>query len=392
MSRYEAPRGEDVHYVRANGTEKPERVKARALTLANTQAVAKMLEDGYLADLPIVIAAISNPRFSCTDRMIGINDHGSGPRRVMSWEELSRYGVDFYRCKGIDPSRIAGEVPRHDSCSGSLSDAYFPRFFFLIILGLAGQFVDRKLYARSRTGSAPPGFQPVADFFKLLGKESVIPEEADKRMFTLAPVFALGAVIASSFSFPCGTQNPCLHSKGTFWWCCTCFSFRRSPSSWWPGIFFDLLDPRGSAVNHAAVRLRDPAPDSGDLPALLANTWSISGLVQYYTSHPGRWLFNLIGLAVAMVTLLGKLEKVPFDIPEAETKIVAGTFTEYSGRFSRSSDWPSTPRPSFQRPLWRPSFCPSVSGWRPGSHFSCTLRRSWQSLPFLLSCARFSRG
>jgi len=32
------------------------------------------------------------------------------------------------------------------------------------------------------------------------------------------------------------------------------------------------------------------------------------------------------------VALLGKLEKVPFDIPEAETEIVAGTFTEYSGR------------------------------------------------------------
>jgi len=105
VSRYEAPRGEDVHYVRGNGTEKPERVKVRAPTLANTQAVAKMLEDGYLADLPIVIAAI-DPCFSCTDRMIGINNHGSGSRQVMSWEELSRYGVDFYRRKGIDPSRI----------------------------------------------------------------------------------------------------------------------------------------------------------------------------------------------------------------------------------------------------------------------------------------------
>jgi len=71
VSRYEAPRGEDVHYVRGNGTERPERVKVRAPTLANTQAVAKMLEDGYLADLPIVIAAI-DPCFSCTDRMIGI--------------------------------------------------------------------------------------------------------------------------------------------------------------------------------------------------------------------------------------------------------------------------------------------------------------------------------
>ena len=33
-----------------------------------------------------------------------------------------------------------------------------------------------------------------------------------------------------------------------------------------------------------------------------------------------------------MISLLGKLEKVPFDIPEAETEIVAGTFTEYSGK------------------------------------------------------------
>jgi membrane-bound hydrogenase subunit alpha len=105
LSRYEAPRGEDVHYVRGNGTEKPERVKVRAPTLANTQAVAKMLEDGYLADLPIVIAAI-DPCFSCTDRSIGIRDATRGGRRTMSWEEVSRYGVDFYRRRGIDPSRI----------------------------------------------------------------------------------------------------------------------------------------------------------------------------------------------------------------------------------------------------------------------------------------------
>ena len=71
VSRYEAPRGEDMHYVKANGTDKPERVKVRAPTLANIQTVAKMLEDRQLADLPIVIAAI-DPCFSCTDRLTGI--------------------------------------------------------------------------------------------------------------------------------------------------------------------------------------------------------------------------------------------------------------------------------------------------------------------------------
>ncbi|MDD5382465.1 MAG: NADH-quinone oxidoreductase subunit H, partial [Candidatus Margulisbacteria bacterium] len=51
-----------------------------------------------------------------------------------------------------------------------------------------------------------------------------------------------------------------------------------------------------------------------------------------YAGHPWYWLVNLIGFGVALVALHGKLEKAPFDIPEAETEIVAGGFTEYSGR------------------------------------------------------------
>jgi NADH-quinone oxidoreductase subunit D len=103
VSRYEAPRGEDVHYVKANGTDKPERVKIRAPTLANTQSVTKMLEDGYLADLPIVVAAI-DPCFSCTDRMIAVKTREDA--RTMGWEELVQYGVRWYRERGVDVSKI----------------------------------------------------------------------------------------------------------------------------------------------------------------------------------------------------------------------------------------------------------------------------------------------
>jgi NADH-quinone oxidoreductase subunit D len=105
VSRYEAPRGEDVHYVQANGTDKPERVKVRAPTLANTQSVAKMLEDGYLADLPIVIAAI-DPCFSCTDRTISVRDTARGTPQTLTWDELSRYGIDWHRRRGIDFSKV----------------------------------------------------------------------------------------------------------------------------------------------------------------------------------------------------------------------------------------------------------------------------------------------
>lgn len=104
-SRYEAPRGEDMHYVKSNGSEKPERVKVRAPTLANIQTVAKMLEDRVLADLPIVIAAI-DPCFSCTDRMIGVRDIGKRSKNVLKWSELHDYSITWHREHGVDFSAL----------------------------------------------------------------------------------------------------------------------------------------------------------------------------------------------------------------------------------------------------------------------------------------------
>ncbi len=106
VCRYEAPRGEDVHYVKGNGTEKPERVKVRAPTLANVQAVAKMLENNYLADVPLVIAAI-DPCFSCTDRMIVTRDPDGRETGMMDWKALRAYSIEWYKKnRGIDCTGI----------------------------------------------------------------------------------------------------------------------------------------------------------------------------------------------------------------------------------------------------------------------------------------------
>jgi NADH-quinone oxidoreductase subunit H len=210
----------------------------------------------------------------------------------------------------------------------------FPGFLFLVSLGLAGQFVDRKLYARLQNRVGPPWFQPVADLFKLLGKETVIPEEADRRIFTLAPVFALGSVIACSLYIPLWSVKPLLSFEGDL---IVVLYLLLIPTltfflgGWYSRSLFSTLGAVRSITQLFAYEI--PLLIAVLSPALLANTWSISGMVQYYAAHPWRWLFNLIGFAVAMIALLGKLEKVPFDIPEAETEIVAGTFTEYSGRF-----------------------------------------------------------
>jgi NADH-quinone oxidoreductase subunit H len=67
-------------------------------------------------------------------------------------------------------------------------------------------------------------------------------------------------------------------------------------------------------------------------PALLAGTWNISEVAAYYAANPVMALANIPGFVAALIATQGKLERVPFDIPDAETEIVAGSFTEYGGR------------------------------------------------------------
>ncbi|MFX0203181.1 MAG: nickel-dependent hydrogenase large subunit [Candidatus Hodarchaeota archaeon] len=95
VSRVEAPRGELIHYVKTNGTSKPERYKVRSPTLANIPAVCKMLVGGYIADIPIILAGI-DPCFSCTDRMAFVNV-SKNKQWVWSSEELRRYAINWYQ-------------------------------------------------------------------------------------------------------------------------------------------------------------------------------------------------------------------------------------------------------------------------------------------------------
>ena len=105
--RTEAPRGEDIHFIRSNGTDKPERVRVRAPSEANWHGMSYMLEGFHLADVPIIIAAI-DPCYSCTDRAIRLERDGAA--EVTDWESLHRYGIEYYKKMGVNPSQI--EIPR----------------------------------------------------------------------------------------------------------------------------------------------------------------------------------------------------------------------------------------------------------------------------------------
>jgi len=89
FSRYEAPRGEAILYLRGNGTEKPDRVKVRAPTLANLVSIRHTLLNQQLADIPIIVAAI-DPCLSCTDRVVLLQQVGSREGEILHWAEFRR--------------------------------------------------------------------------------------------------------------------------------------------------------------------------------------------------------------------------------------------------------------------------------------------------------------
>jgi len=98
VSHTEAPRGEDIHYLHANGTEKPDRYKVRTPTMANLPAVAEMLKGVYLADVPIIVAAI-DPCMGCMDRVMLVKKEEQPGERI-SWDQLRGYANRWYAERG----------------------------------------------------------------------------------------------------------------------------------------------------------------------------------------------------------------------------------------------------------------------------------------------------
>ena len=209
----------------------------------------------------------------------------------------------------------------------------FPGLLFLFFFSLAAEFFDRKLGARLQNRVGPPWFQPLADFIKLLGKEDIIPEEADNRVFKLMPVFALTSVSCAFFYIPLWGKNALYSFNGdvvVVLYLLTVPILTYFLGGWNSRSVFSMIGAVRSLTQLFAYEV--PLFMTILAAALLADTWSLSKMAAFYSAHPGYWVFNILGFVIAQITLLGKLEKVPFDIPEAETEIVAGSFTEYSGR------------------------------------------------------------
>jgi NADH-quinone oxidoreductase subunit H len=209
----------------------------------------------------------------------------------------------------------------------------FPGFLFLCLAGWAVEFIDRKLYARLQNRIGPPWFQPFADFVKLISKEEIIPTEANPMMFKLMPVFALTAVLTAFMHIPLWGVTPLISFEGSVIvvvYLLTIPTIAFFLAGWHSSSLFSAIGAVRTLTQLFAYEV--PLLLAILAPALIAHTWSLEGMAVFYNAHPLLVFPNLLGFIVGLVALQGKLERVPFDIPEAETEIVGGTFTEYSGR------------------------------------------------------------
>jgi NADH-quinone oxidoreductase subunit H len=218
--------------------------------------------------------------------------------------------------------------------AGALFNIFvFPGLLFIASFGLAAEYIDRKLCAVLQNRVGPPWFQPVADFIKLAAKEDVIPQHADAGVFKLMPIIAMTSIVTAFVYMPMWSTQALCSFKGDLvvvLYLLTVPTLTYFLGGWYSRSVFSMLGAVRSVTQLFAYEI--PLFLSILAPAMLADTWSLSGMAEYFSVHPWTILFNAAGFIIAIVALLGKLEKVPFDIPEAETEIVAGAFTEYSGR------------------------------------------------------------
>lgn len=208
----------------------------------------------------------------------------------------------------------------------------FPGGLFLLLNGLAYEWVDRKLLARLQNRAGPRWFQPLADTVKLLVKEEVIPRDVNATLFILLPIVALAGPLTAALYVPIAGLPPTYSFAGDL----IVTVYLLSLLTLCMGLAGANTRSRFSLIGATRTLTQLFAYEAPFLlallgPALLAGSWQLSEIM---THADGRWLLftQPLGFLVAIIGLMGKLELPPFDAPEAETEIVAGALTEYSGR------------------------------------------------------------
>jgi NADH-quinone oxidoreductase subunit H len=219
----------------------------------------------------------------------------------------------------------------------------YPGLLFLFVYSTFAEWFDRKVYARlqNRMGPTHTGrfgvLQPIADFIKLLAKEDVVPAAADKRFFSALPAIGLAVVMTAGLLLPVWNFDLARPGWTSFPGDIIVVLYLLSLptlvlflAAWSSTNLFSTIG--GARVLTMLFGYEVPLFLAVLTPAILADSWRLAEIAAFYQAKPLLLLPNLLAFVIAVIAVQAKLERTPFDIPHAETEIVGGTFTEYSGK------------------------------------------------------------
>ena len=216
--------------------------------------------------------------------------------------------------------------------------AVFPGFSFAALLAAVTIFVERKFLAKMQLrigplycGKIEGILQLLADGLKLIAKEIIIPSGADKPIFWAAPIAfvataaAVVALIPVAPGWVAADVNVGIVAVfailGFFPLIALLFSW--ASNSKYPFI-------GGLRALHQMIAFEIPFFLSALSVVILSGSLNLTDIAK--AQHPYWYIFFLpISAFVFFISSLAELERIPFDLPEAESEIVAGWLTETSG-------------------------------------------------------------
>jgi len=216
---------------------------------------------------------------------------------------------------------------------------------FVTVTALVLTLAERKVaaYFQNRKGPNRVGpwglLQPIADVVKLLQKEDIVPRNADKPVFLLAPFVGMIAtyMVLAIIPFDRGLAVTDLNVGVLYITAVSGLGVLSILMAGWSSANkYSLLGGLRSAAQIVSYEL---SPALVVLSVVLySGTLSVQGIVERQGQGWNLWAMGpmgMLGLCIYLIAGTAEINRAPFDLPEAESELTAGYHTEYSGmRFS----------------------------------------------------------